>query len=43
LASSRSTARLEHDPEKWEPFSEEIMLNRKDEIMIRSNRIMIWR
>jgi hypothetical protein len=30
---------LEHDAEKW--FSEKIMLKQRDEIMIRSNRIMI--
>jgi hypothetical protein len=30
---------LEHDPEKWDRFSEKIMLQQEDEIMIRFNLI----
>jgi hypothetical protein len=32
---ARRNNALEHDPEKWKPFSEKIMLKREDAIMMR--------
>jgi hypothetical protein len=47
LASNASVARpstsnvntLEHDPEKWKPVFEKIMLKQRDEIMMRFHLI----
>src|SRR5712664_3749915 len=39
LARTRDWLVRSHDPEKWDRFSEKIMLKQRDEIMIRFNLI----
>jgi hypothetical protein len=41
VCSAKLERRAEHDPEKWKPVFQHIMLKRTDETMIMLRRLMI--